>query len=55
MASSVDRRRRPRRKDFVGGYTSSGKDVSELNLPVVRGPGAGGKRLDLEEPRDKKK
>ena len=53
--ASTERRRRPRRKEFVGGYTSSGKEFSELNLPVVRGPGAGGKRLDLEEPRDKKK
>lgn len=51
MASTTDRRR-PRRKEFVGGHTtSSGRDVSELKPPPP-GPGPGGKRP--ESPRDKK-
>jgi hypothetical protein len=44
MASN-DRRRSARRKVYRGGYTSSGRDVSELK-PPPRGPGPGVKRSE---------
>jgi hypothetical protein len=50
----VAERRRRRRKEFVGGYTSSGKPFSELNLPIVVGPGPGAKRREPSPPADKK-
>jgi hypothetical protein len=41
----VARRKRGRlHRQYYGGYTSSGRDFLELNLPVVRGPAAGEKR-----------
>jgi hypothetical protein len=44
--SDPDDRRRPRPRDFVGGYTtSSGRSVSELK-PPPRGPAPGAKRRE---------
>ncbi len=54
MASAVEERRRPRRRWYVGGYTSSGRDASQLELRGVPGPAPGEKPREPESANDKK-